>query len=46
MVNKRKVKDKEYANLGIRRNANGDFQYIDPSEKNKSKYESIKKYTR
>lgn len=46
MVNKHKVKDKQYARLGIKKNTNGDFEYIDPSEKYKSKYESIKKYTR
>lgn len=46
MVNKYKVKDKQYAKLGIRKTPNGEFQYIDPSEKNKSRYESIKKYTR
>ncbi|GIM30406.1 hypothetical protein CPJCM30710_30720 [Clostridium polyendosporum] len=46
MVNKLKVKDKQYARLGIRKNTNGDLEYIDPSEKNKSKYEPIKKYTR
>lgn len=46
MVNKRKVKDNQYAKLGIRKKENGDFEYMDSSEKNKSKYESIKKYVR
>lgn len=46
MVNKRKVKDNQYVKLGIRKNENGDFEYIDPSEKNKSKYQSIKMYVR
>lgn len=46
LVNKHKVKNNQYEKLGIRKNINGDFEYIDPSEKNKSKYESIKKYTR
>ncbi|ACO84866.1 hypothetical protein [Clostridium botulinum] len=43
MGNKLKVKDKEYARLGIRKNSNGDFEYINPNDKNKSKYKSIKK---
>ncbi|MBV7274148.1 hypothetical protein I6U48_14675 [Clostridium sp. PL3] len=46
MVNKHKVKDNQYAKLGIRKNANGDFEYIDSAEKNRSKYESIRKYTK
>jgi hypothetical protein len=46
MVNKHKTKGKQYANLGIRKNSNGDFEYIDPSEKNKSKYQPIRKYTK
>ncbi|MHC1684767.1 MAG: hypothetical protein AB6733_17780 [Clostridiaceae bacterium] len=46
MVNKNKTKDKDFARLGIRKNSRGDFEYINPEEKNKSKYESIKKYTR
>ena len=46
MSNKNKVTDKQFANLGIRKNANGDFEYIDPSEKNKSKYKPIRKETR
>lgn len=46
MVNKRRVKDNQYARLGIRKNDNGDFEYINPAEKNKSKYESIRKYTK
>lgn len=46
MVNKHKVKESQYAKLGIRKNSNGDFEYINPEEKNKSKYESIKKYKR
>jgi hypothetical protein len=44
MVNKRKTKDKEFARLGIWKRADGDFEYIDPSEKNRSKYGSIKRY--
>lgn len=46
MTSKIKVKNKQYAALGIRKNSNGDFEYIDPAEKNKSKYGSIKKYTK
>jgi hypothetical protein len=46
MVSKHKVKDNQYARLGIRKNSNGDFEYINPEEKNKSKYQSIKKYER
>lgn len=43
MVNKHKVKDKEYAKLGIRKNSNGDFEYINPNDKNKSKYKPVRK---
>lgn len=46
MVNKHKTTNKQYASLGIRKNSNGDFEYIDPSEKNKSKYKTIAKYTK
>lgn len=44
MVNKRKVKNKQYARLGIWKRADADFEYIDPSEKDKSKYPAVKKY--
>lgn len=43
MVNKHKTKDKQYAKLGIRKNSNGDFEYINPEDKNRSKYKEIKK---
>ncbi|WP_302180677.1 hypothetical protein [Clostridium sp. 001] len=43
MVNKRKVKDKQYENMGIRKNSQGDFEYINPEDKTKSKYNSVKK---
>lgn len=43
MVNKRKTKDNQYGKLGIRKNSNGDFEYINPNDKNKSKYKEIKK---
>lgn len=46
MVNKLKVKNKQYARLGIWKKADGEFEYIDPSEKNRSKYPAIKKYER
>ncbi|OAA86498.1 hypothetical protein [Clostridium ljungdahlii] len=43
MVNKRKVKDKQYEKMGIRKNSQGDFEYINPEDKTKSKYNSVKK---
>jgi hypothetical protein len=43
MVNKRKTKDNQYAKLGIRKNSNGDFEYINPDDKNKSKYKDVRK---
>ncbi len=46
MANKLKVKGKDYAKLGIRKNSEGNFEYIDPSEKNKSKYEPIREYNK
>ena len=46
LANKLKVKNKEYARLGIRKTQEGDFEYIDPSEKGKSKYEPIRKYNK
>ncbi|MPM95111.1 hypothetical protein SDC9_142262 [bioreactor metagenome] len=46
MANKLKVKSKEYAKLGIRRTLEGNYEYIDPSEKNKSKYEPIRIYNK
>lgn len=46
MVNKYSVKRKQYERLGIRKNKSGDFDYINPDEKNKSKYESIERYSK
>lgn len=46
MANKLKVKDKQFHRLGIRKNSEGDFEYIDSEEKNNSKYSSIKKFKR
>jgi hypothetical protein len=43
MSNKHAVTKKQMASLGITKNPQGDYTYIDPSEKNKSKYKSIKK---
>lgn len=44
MTNKRKVTNKQMASLGIKKNESGDYEYIDPEEKNRSKYNSVKKY--
>lgn len=44
MTNKRKVTNKQMASLGIRKNESGDYEYIDPEEKTRSKYNSVKKY--
>lgn len=43
MSSKYTVKEKQFTRLGIRKNRNGDYEYIDPNEKNKSKYEPVKK---
>jgi hypothetical protein len=42
MANK-KVTRKQMASLGIRKTETGDYDYIDPNERNKSKYEPISK---
>ena len=44
MVSKYTTKVKQYIRLGIRKTETGDYVYIDPSEKNRYKYDSIKKY--
>ncbi|MFL0197778.1 hypothetical protein ACJDU8_19735 [Clostridium sp. WILCCON 0269] len=41
MVTKRKVKSKKYEKLGIKKNSTGDFEYINPEDRDKSKYQSI-----
>ncbi|MEW9096117.1 MAG: hypothetical protein AB2417_13640 [Clostridiaceae bacterium] len=46
MVNKRKFTKKQMASLGIRKTENGDYDYIDPVEKEKSKYKTIRKETK
>lgn len=43
MSNKHSVTRKQMASLGLKKTPQGDYDYIDPSEKNKSKYKSIKK---
>lgn len=43
MGNKHAVTRKQMASLGLKKTPQGDYDYIDPSEKNKSKYKSIKK---
>lgn len=42
MSNKLKYTDKQMASLGIRKNANGDYEYINPEDKNKSKFKPIR----
>jgi hypothetical protein len=43
MGNKLKIKNKQMASLGIRKNEMGDYEYINPEDKNKSKYKPIRK---
>ena len=43
MSNKLTVTNKKLASLGLKKNEHGDYEYLDPSEKNKSKYKSIRK---
>jgi len=43
MSNKLKTTTKKAASLGIIKNELGDYEYINPEEKNKSKYKSISK---
>lgn len=42
MVNKRSFTQKQMASLGIRKNERGDYEYINPEDKNKSKYKEIR----
>ncbi|MDF2883270.1 MAG: hypothetical protein K0R54_3827 [Clostridiaceae bacterium] len=44
MSNKLKVTRKSMERLGIRKTESGDYDYIDASDKNKSKYKSIKRF--
>ena len=43
MSNKLRVTKKKMAGLGIKQNARGDYEYIDSSEKSKSKYKPVEK---
>ena len=43
MSNKLNVTKKKMAALGIKKNEQNDYDYIDPEEKNKSKYKLVKK---
>jgi hypothetical protein len=41
--NKLTVTKKKMAALGLKKTDTGDYDYINPSEKNKSKYNAVKK---
>ncbi|WP_169738164.1 hypothetical protein [Clostridium akagii] len=43
MSNKLKVTKKKMASLGLKKEEGSDYEYIEPSEKNKSKYKPVKK---
>ena len=43
MSNKLKTTSKQMASLGIRKNKDGNYEYINPDEKNSSKYKPVKK---
>ena len=43
MSNKLKTTNKKAESLGIRKNEVGDYEYINPEEKNSSKYKPVKK---
>jgi len=43
MSNKLTVTKKKMASLGLKKNDRGDYEYIDSSDKDKSKYKPIKK---
>lgn len=42
MANKRKVTKKQMASLGLKKTENGDYDYINPDDKN-SKYKPVRK---
>ena len=44
MGSKYTTKVKQLTRLGIRKTETGDYEYIDPREKNRSKYNPIRKY--
>lgn len=46
MGSKYSTKVKHLTRLGIRKTESGDYEYIDPEERNRSKYKSIKRYER
>jgi hypothetical protein len=46
MGNKLTVSRKVMARLGLKKTKTGDYDYIDPNEKNKSKYEPVRKETK
>lgn len=46
MSNKLTVTKKKMAALGLKKTSSGDYDYIDPEEKNKSEYKTIKKESR
>jgi len=43
MSNKLTVTKKKMASLGLKKTESGEYTYIDPSDKNKSKYKPVKK---
>lgn len=43
MANKRKVTKKQMASLGLKKTENGDYEYINPEDKTKSKYKPVRK---
>lgn len=46
MSNKLTVTKKKMASLGLKKTETGDYTYIDPAEKDKSKYKPVKKESR
>lgn len=46
MSNKLTVTKKKMASLGLKKSENGDYDYINPEDKSKSKYTSVKKESR
>lgn len=43
MSNKLTVTKKKMAALGLKKTENGDYDYIDPEERNRSKYNPVRK---
>jgi hypothetical protein len=46
MSNKLTVTKRKMASLGLKKTVSGDYDYIDPSDKNKSEYKPVKKEPR